>query len=271
MSKSVLITGASSGIGRSTALRLAAQGHTVFAAARRLERLESLAAEADGTVIPVELDVRDTASIARAAETVARTHPRGVDVLVNNAGYSLLGPVETLSADEIRDQFDTNVLGLVEVTRAFLPAMRARRSGTIINVSSVLGRMTVVGTGVYGGTKYAVEAISDALRLELSHLGIDVVLVEPGFTDTDLDTGRSEGSATIADYAEVESMAAAYVEREMKKAISPERVADVIAKVVGSRSPATRYLVPRRFAGLIALLDALPDKAADKAKLRSMR
>ncbi|KQY58439.1 hypothetical protein ASD11_01880 [Aeromicrobium sp. Root495] len=271
MSKSVLVTGASSGIGRATALRLAARGHTVFAAARRLERLESLAAEATGTVIPVQLDVRDADSIAQAVRTVEQTHPQGIDVLVNNAGYSLLGPVETLSADEIRDQFDTNVLGLVEVTRAFLPAMRARRSGTVVNVSSVLGRMTVVGTGVYGGTKYAVEALSDALRLELAHLGIDVVLVEPGFTDTDLDTGRSEGSSTIPDYAEVETMAAEYVEREMKKAISPERVADVMVRVVEARSPGTRYLVPRRFAGLIALLNALPDKASDRAKLRSMR
>jgi NADP-dependent 3-hydroxy acid dehydrogenase YdfG len=151
MSKTILITGASSGIGRATAVRLAAEGHTVFAAARRLDRLTELARETTGTVIPVELDVCDPDSVRKAVETVARSAPDGVDVLINNAGYALTGPAETLATADVRAQFETNVIGLFDVTRAFLPQMRARRSGRIVNISSLLGEISVPGSGIYGG------------------------------------------------------------------------------------------------------------------------
>ena len=165
MSKAILITGASSGIGRATAVRLADGGHTVFAAARRLERLAQLARDTAGTVIPVELDVCDPDSVRKAVEAVADVAPEGLDVLINNAGYALTGPAETLATDDVRAQFETNVIGLFDVTRAFLPQMRARRSGRIVNISSLLGEISVPGSGIYGATKHAVEALSDALRM----------------------------------------------------------------------------------------------------------
>jgi NADP-dependent 3-hydroxy acid dehydrogenase YdfG len=140
MSKTILITGGSSGIGRATAVRLADAGHTVFAAARRVDRLAELARETSGTVIPVELDVCDPGSVRKAVETVAGVAPDGLDVLINNAGYALTGPAETLATDDVRAQFETNVIGLFDVTRAFLPQMRARRAGRIVNISSLLGR-----------------------------------------------------------------------------------------------------------------------------------
>ena len=192
-SKTILITGASSGIGRATAVRLADDGHTVFAAARRLDRLAELARETTGTVIPVELDVCDPGSVRKAVEAVADVAPDGLDVLINNAGYALTGPAETLATDDVRAQFETNVIGLFDVTRAFLPQMRARRSGRIVNISSLLGEISVPGSGIYGGTKHAIEALSDALRMELKQFGISVVVVQPSFVSTEIDVTQPHG------------------------------------------------------------------------------
>src|SRR5215831_8933204 len=182
----VLVTGASSGIGRATATEFARQGHLVFAAARREEVLASLAA-ATQNVQAVGLDVTDEGSVHRAwAKIKASTGGAGVDVLVNCAGFALTGPVEILADPQVQRQFATNVFGLLTMTRAVLPAMRARNSGRIINISSVVGRTTFPGMGVYGATKYAVEALSDALRQEVAGFGIKVVIIEPGFTATGL-------------------------------------------------------------------------------------
>jgi NADP-dependent 3-hydroxy acid dehydrogenase YdfG len=160
----VLVTGASSGIGRATATEFARQGHVVFAAARREEVLAGLAATSPN-IQAITMDVTDESSVHRAwAKIEASTGRAGVDVLVNNAGFALSGPVEILGGPEVQRQFATNVFGLLTVTRAVLPAMRARKSGRIINISSLVGRTTFPGMGVYGATKYAVEALSDALR-----------------------------------------------------------------------------------------------------------
>src|SRR3954453_13562848 len=132
-SKTILITGASSGIGRATAVRLAEGGHTVFAAARRVDRLAQLARETSGTVIPVELDVCDPVSVRKAVDTVVEAAPGGLDVLVNNAGYALTGPAETLATEDVRAQFETNVIGLFDVPRAFLPQVAARPAGGVVN------------------------------------------------------------------------------------------------------------------------------------------
>src|SRR5215470_1189300 len=183
-SKTVLITGATAGIGRTTALHLARLGHHVIASGRKPTELARLATEAQGLagkldVIP--LDVTRPESIAAAVEAVAKlTADRGLDALINNAGFGVLGPTSEISDAELRRQYETNVFGLMAVTRAFLPAMRARRAGRIINVSSVGGRITLPYFGVYNSTKYAVESLSDALRYELHPLGIAVVLIEPG-------------------------------------------------------------------------------------------
>ena len=178
--KVVLITGCSSGIGQAAARRLNRAGHVVYASARRPETLAGLATEGCRTL---PLDVTDEDSMVAAVGRVEQEQGR-LDVLVNNAGYGLYGPVEQLEPAELRRQFETNVFGLVRLCQLVLPGMRARRSGRIVNVSSMGGRTTLPGGGAYHGSKYAVEAISDVLRLEVRRFGIDVVLIEPGVVRT---------------------------------------------------------------------------------------
>ena len=270
----VLVTGASSGIGRATAVEFARRGHQVYAAARREEVLAGLA-DGERNIRPVGLDVTDADSVQRAwAKIQAETGGTGVDVLVNNAGFALTGPVEALPDEAVRRQFDTNVFGVLNVTRAVLPAMRARGSGRIINVSSIVGRVSFGLMGVYGATKYAVEAISDALRLELRGFGITVVLIEPGFVATSLgsaaDAESGRGPVPPA-YQEIAETGTRYLARQLAKGIPASQVAATIANAAQSRNPRTRYVVPGTMRPLIALLTALPDKAADKAKLRATR
>lgn len=269
-----LVTGASSGIGRATAVELARRGSIVFAAARREDVLADLAV-GNPNIRPLGLDVTDPDSVSRGwAKIEADTGGTGVDLLVNNAGFALSGPVEMLAGPDVERQFGTNVFGLLTVTRAVLPAMRARRSGRIINVSSVVGRTTFPGMGVYGATKYAVEALSDALRLEVAGFGIKVVLIEPGFVATGIgsaaDAEPSVGAQRVpADYARMVERGAAYLDKQIAGGIAPELVAVAIADAAARRAPRARYLVPARSRPLVTLLTTLPDGLADKAKLRS--
>src|SRR3954467_9250853 len=269
-SKTILITGASSGIGRATAVRLADEGHTVFAAARRLDRLAQLARETAGSVIPIELDVRDPDSVRKAVEAVADVAPGGLDVLINNAGYALTGPAETLATDDVRAQFETNVIGLLDVTRAFLPQMRARRYGRIVNISSLLGQITLPGSGIYGGTKHAIEALSDALRMELKQFGISVVVVQPSFVNTEIDVTRhmaTKGGA-LTDYATLEHELTAYLEAQTKAAVAPEVIAACVARASLTSRPKARYVTPKREVLLLGMLGALPTRLTDRLKLR---
>jgi NADP-dependent 3-hydroxy acid dehydrogenase YdfG len=270
----VAVTGASSGIGRATAIELARRGHVVFAAARREEVLAGLA-EATPNIRAVSLDVTDAGSVRRACAAIeAATGGAGVDVLVNNAGFALTGPIEILGDSEVQRQFATNVFGLLAMTRAVLPAMRARGSGRIINISSLVGRTTFPGMGVYGATKYAVEALSDALRQEVAGFGIQVVIIEPGFAATSLgdasDAHGGTGQAVPDAYAAMVSAGTRYVTAQIAKGIPPEQVAAVIANAAEHRSPRPRYVVPPRARPLIGLLTALPDRLADKAKQRAL-
>jgi len=249
--RAVLITGCSTGIGRATADRLARRGWTVYATARRPEVIKDLA-DAGARVLP--LDVTDEQSIRDAVDVV--TAEAGcVSVLINNAGYGLQGPVEEAPLEEVRRQFETNVFGLVQLTQLVLPGMRSQGWGRIVNISSMGGRMTLPGGGFYHGTKYALEAISDALRFEVRPFGIAVSLIEPGavataFGDTAMatisagePTGRESG-----DYAPFRALLAAkitdaYEGKGSKRASSPERVAAVIEKAIAARRPKARYLV----------------------------
>ena len=271
--KTILVTGASSGIGRATAVQLAEAGHTVFAAARRVDRLAELAREVSGTVIPVELDVCDPDSVRKAVETVAETDPDGLDVLVNNAGYALTGPAETFTTDDVRAQFETNVIGLFDVTRAFLPQMRARRAGRIVNMSSLLGEISVPGSGIYGGSKHAVEALSDALRMELKQFGIDVVVVQPGFVSTEINVTRhmATNGGAVADYATLERELTAYLEAQTKTAVAAEVVAACVARASLTSRPKARYVTPRRDALVLGMLTTLPTRLTDALKLRLVR
>jgi short-subunit dehydrogenase len=255
-SKIVLITGATAGIGRFSALHLAKRGHHVIASGRNLAELAKLREEAAALVLPdgakakldtVLLDVTSQTSIAAAQIEVDKlTNGFGLDVLINNAGFGILGPTSEIDDSEMRRQYETNVFGLMNVTRAFLPKMRERRAGRIVNVSSLGGRVTLPYFGVYNSTKYALESLSDALRYELRAFGIDVSLIEPGVIRTNFEAtavdnlsrfSKTPYGPAIAKYEQMSKQAD-------KFASEPIVVAKAIARAVEARRPAARYMAP---------------------------
>ena len=188
MAKTILITGASSGFGRLTAEKLANSGHRVFAGFRSTDGAKKpVADELRGKKIEIlRLDVTDQASIDSAVKQLLKTTNNQLDVVVNNAGMASAGISESFTAEQVREMFDVNVFGVQRVMRATLPALRAQRSGLVINIGSILGRVTIPFFGLYGASKYAVEAMTDSYRYELSQLGIDVVLVQPSAYPTNM-------------------------------------------------------------------------------------
>jgi len=246
-SKAILITGCSTGIGRSAAEHLAGKGHTVYATARKLDAIADLEAKGCKTLA---LDVTSEESMQAAVSTVEQAEG-AVGVLVNNAGYSQSGAIESIPLDSIRSQFETNVFGLIRMCQLVLPGMRAQRSGRIVNISSMGGRLTFPGGGIYHATKYAVEAVSDALRFEVQAFGVDVVLIEPGlikthFADTAVGSvGETESDGAYAKFNHVVSKATAeaYEGPLSKLGGGPETVARAIEKAIVKRRPRTRYLV----------------------------
>ncbi len=246
-SQIVLITGATSGIGRDCALHLHARGHRVFAAGRNERALAELR---DLGLESIRLDVTDPGSIRAAQAEIERaTEGYGVDVLVNNAGYGLWGPLEMLSDADVRAQFDTNVFGLLAMVRAFLPAMRGRGRGRVVNVSSVGGRITFPLGGAYNATKYAVESMSDALRMEVKQFGVDVVLIEPGyiktgFTERTMDLLAPYTSQPDSPYAATLAKAGEADSSLERFAASPRAVSRAIARSIESRRPRARYVAP---------------------------
>ena len=270
----VLVTGASSGIGRAAAVEFARRGHLVFAAARREEVLADLAS-ATPNIEAVGLDVTDTDSVRHAwAKIEASTGGAGVDVLVNNAGFALSGPIETLADADVRRQFATNVFGLLTLTRTVLPAMRARGSGRIINISSIVGRTSFPGMGAYGATKYSVEALSDALRQEVAGFGVKVVIIEPGFVATNIgeaaDAHGAAGQEVPEAYANMVARGARYLATQVANGIAPEKVAAAIVNAAEHPNPRLRYVVPASANLLVALLTSLPGRLADRAKQRAL-
>ena len=188
MAKTILITGASSGFGRLTAEKLANSGHRVFAGFRSTDGAKKpVADELRGKKIEIlRLDVTDQASVDSAVKQLLKTTNNQLDVVVNNAGMASAGISESFTAEQVREMFDVNVFGVQRVIRATLPALRAKRSGLVVNIGSILGRVTIPFFGLYGASKYAVEAMSDSYRYELSQLGIDVVLVQPSAYPTNM-------------------------------------------------------------------------------------
>ena len=269
----VLVTGASSGIGRAAAMEFARRGHRVFAAARREEVLADLAS-ATPNIEAVSLDVTDADSVQRAWAKIEASTGAGVDVLVNNAGFALSGPIEVLGDSDVRRQFATNVFGLLTLTRTVLPAMRARGSGRIINISSIVGRTSFPGMGAYGATKYAVEALSDALRQEVAGFGVKVVIIEPGFVATNIgeaaDAHGAAGQEVPEAYATMVARGARYLATQVANGIAPEKVAAAIVNAAEHRNPRLRYVVPASAKPLVALLTSLPGRLADRAKQRAL-
>ncbi|MDC9818288.1 oxidoreductase [Pectobacterium polonicum] len=264
-SKVILVTGASSGIGEATALRLKASGHTIYAAARRIERMQKLA-DADIRVLP--LDVTDSVSVQTVVDTIIAECGR-IDVLVNNAGYGSYGTVEEVSPEEGRAQFDVNVFGAVRLTQLVLPHMRAQRSGTVMNITSMGGKIYTPLGAWYHGTKFALEAISDCLRLEVEPFGIDVVVIEPGGIKTewaDIAAAKLlEVSGRGAYAKQAEAMADSMVgESSRKRQSSPLVIADTIAQAVSARRPKTRYAVGFGAKPMIGIRRLLSDRLFDR-------
>ncbi len=264
----ILITGATSGIGRFTALQLARAGHRVFATGRNAAELERLTQEAPAQLEALRLDVTDAASIADVKTTIdARTRGYGVDVLVNNAGYGVAGSTELMSDADVRAQYEVNVFGLLAVTRAFVPAMRARRSGRLINISSLGGRVTLPFFGPYNSTKYAVESLSDALRAELWPFDVHVSLIEPGVIESNF-ADRSVKEAAKYDlpgspYRPIFDRLDEIRRMTDRSAVGPACVADAIERAATARHPRARYVAPRRAGLAVGFLRLLPTRLAD--------
>jgi NADP-dependent 3-hydroxy acid dehydrogenase YdfG len=271
VSKAVLITGCSTGIGRATAERLARAGLPVYATARRAESIEDLKERGCKTLA---LDVTDEQSMQAAVEQVERAEG-AVGALVNNAGYSQSGAVESVRLDDLRRQFETNVFGLVRMCQLVLPGMRRQHHGRIVNLSSMGGKLVFPGGGVYHATKFAVEAISDAMRFEVKGFGVDVVVIEPGLIKTEFGTAATgsiesgterDGPYTEFNEAVAKTTAEAYESGAMARfAAGPDAVAAVIEKAITSRRPRPRYKVAASARVMLGLRALLPDRAWDLA------
>jgi NADP-dependent 3-hydroxy acid dehydrogenase YdfG len=266
-SEAVLITGCSSGIGYATAERLAVDGWKVYATARQPETLSGLKEKGCETLA---LDVTDEASMSAAVETVIAAEG-AVGVLVNNAGYSQSGAVESVPIEQIRRQFETNVFGLIRMCQLVLPGMRQQRWGKIVNLGSMGGRLVFPGGGVYHATKYSVEALSDALRFEVRGFGVDVILIEPGLIVTKFgevaaaSVGESATDGAYEDFNRKVAQATedAYKGPLAKLGAGPEAVANTIAGALKSKRPKARYAVTPSAHLLINQRRITPDRVWD--------
>jgi NAD(P)-dependent dehydrogenase (short-subunit alcohol dehydrogenase family) len=265
-SKAVLVTGCSSGIGHATAAALATRGWKVYATARKPEAIADLAQKGCETLA---LDVCDEQSMSDAVGAVIGAEG-AVGVLVNNAGYSQSGAVESIPLEQVRRQFDTNVFGLIRMCQLVLPRMREQRWGKIVNIGSMGGKLTFPGGGVYHATKYAVEAISDALRFEVRGFGVDVILIEPGLIVTRF------GEAATATVPEGDDSPYAGFNRAVGKLTTgayqgpmaklggpPDTVAKTIADALESRRPKPRYPVTLSARLMINQRRLTPDRVWD--------
>ncbi len=262
MTQTILITGASSGIGKETAKLFADRGWNVIATMRTPEKEEDLTGK--DNILVTRLDVTDAASI-EAAVAAGMDKFNKIDVLMNNAGYGAYGPLEAFPMDRVRRQFDTNVIGLLETTKALLPHMRANRSGTVVNISSIGGQMTFPLGTLYHGTKFAVEGISEALHYELEAAGVKVKLIEPGMIVTEFG-GRSFDFVNDEEMTEyqpvVQALFAAWGSEEMRSRASPPSVvADVIWASVTDGTNTLRYRAGADAVELLNSRKALDDEA----------
>ena len=264
MAKTVLITGASSGIGEETVKRLMTAGYTVYAGARRLDRMKSLA---DAGARLLALDVTDDGSMTAAVKTVLQEAGR-IDVLINNAGYGSYGALEDVPTEEARRQFDVNIFGLARLTQLVLPAMRAQRSGRIVNISSIGGKFGEPFGCWYHATKFAVEGLSDSLRMELHPFGIDVVVVQPGAAHTEWSRIAQDSLIKYSSdgpYGKAASAHAKMMEAGHQGSIPapPAVVARTIVQAVQSRKPKTRYATGGLAGTMLFLRRVLSDRAFD--------
>ena len=269
--KVILITGASSGMGYQTARILAEQGHRVYGAARRVEKIEELAPYG---VQALRLDITNEQSITQVVQELIEREGR-IDVLINNAGYGYFGAIEDVPILDAKHQFEVNIFGLVRITQEVLPYMRAQKSGRIVNLASVAGHVTLAFGAWYNATKYALEAFSDALRMEVKPFGIDVVIIEPGAIRTDwgiiaADHLRdvSKGGAYEQDGSRVaEGLRRIYLS---KIPTNPAVISRKIAKAAVCRCPRTRYRTGRGAKLMVFFHQILPTRLWDYLVVKSM-
>jgi NAD(P)-dependent dehydrogenase (short-subunit alcohol dehydrogenase family) len=262
--KVALVTGASSGIGEATALELAKAGYTVYAAARRVQRMNHLT---EPGIRPISMDVTDDSSMQAAVEKIIADTGR-IDVLVNNAGYGSYGALEDVPMEEASYQFEVNVFGAARLTQLVLPHMRENRSGKIVNITSMGGKIYTPLGAWYHATKFALEAISDCLRLELKPFGIDVIVIEPGGIRTEwsgIAADKVRAVSSDGPYAPQGNAVANSLSSESGRRLSspPEVIARTITKAVKARKPQTRYAVGFGAKPMIFLHDVLPDRTFD--------
>jgi NAD(P)-dependent dehydrogenase (short-subunit alcohol dehydrogenase family) len=264
LAKIVLITGASSGIGEETVKRLMTAGYTVYAGARRLDRMKSLA---DAGAHVLALDLTDEASMTAAVNTVMQEAGR-IDVLINNAGYGSYGALEDVPLEEARRQFEVNIFGLARLTQLVLPAMRAQRSGRIVNVSSIGGKFGEPFGAWYHATKFALEGLSDSLRMELYPFGIDVVVIQPGATHSEWSQIAHESLLKYSSdgpYGKGATAHANMMEEGHKGSVpaQPSVVANTIVQAVQASKPKTRYVTGGLARTMLFMRRVLSDRGFD--------
>jgi len=273
MGKVILITGASSGMGKAAAIALIQQGHTVYTAARRLENMKDL--EQLGG-FPIRMDVSKAEDIENAVQTIIAKSKK-IDVLWNNAGYGLFGSVEEIAIDDARQQFEVNLFGLAALTQKVIPYMRAAQSGTIINTSSMGGKMYTPMGAWYHATKHALEGWSDCLRLELQQFNINVVVLEPGAIATEFGDVLYEPMLKVSGHGPYKQFANA-VANATKAAYSKPNgasptsvITDTILKIVNTNAPKTRYRVGKLAKPLVWIRTYLGDRIFDKIMLSQIK
>jgi NADP-dependent 3-hydroxy acid dehydrogenase YdfG len=271
--KVAIVTGSSSGIGHETALVLARNGFRTYATMRNLDKAKTIldiAKKEKLLLHAVKLDVTDDKSVNDAIKTIKSDAGR-IDVLVNNAGYGLVGGLEDLSMGEIKAQYETNVFGLIRVTQAVLPTMRAQKSGTIVNVSSIGGKAALPLMSPYIGTKFAVEGLSESIAFDLESSGVRVVIIEPGAIKTSFDTGLVVAKKTqdpSSPYYDSMQKLQSSLSTILQSATPPSRVADVILDAVTAAAPSLRYTAGDDATLLAQKRKELPDSEFKKLVLQ---
>jgi len=272
MKKVILITGAASGIGKSSAKRLIKEGHVVYGAARRVDKMNDLV-EAGGHAI--KMDVSDQESIQNGLDQIIREQGK-IDVLFNNAGYAIYGAVEDTSYEDAKRQFEVSLFGLAEITKAVLPYMRKQGSGKIINTSSMGGKMYTPMGAWYHATKHALEGWSDCLRLELKQFGIDVVIIEPGAIQTEFGDVmlnpllERSGDTAYGKMAKAVAKATSDANAE-GGASSPEVIANLVSKAVAAKKPKTRYVVGKYAKPMMWIRKYMGDRVFDKILMSQVK
>lgn len=252
----VLITGASSGFGRACALHLSQSGYRVYGTSRSATfEGEAVAATSDASFITIPMDVRDTSSVTKGISNILDIEGR-IDVVINNAGIAIAGAIEEVSIEEFKNQFETNFLGAIRVCQAVLPQMRNRKSGCIINVSSIGGIMGIPFQGAYSASKFALEGMTEALRIEVKPFGIHVALIEPGDFKTDFTQNRimAKGFNPNSAYSGQFETALTIMENEERNGADPIQLARLVEKIINLENPKVRYTIGKleqRFSTLL--------------------